>query len=62
MVLKKGSKGAEVKELQELLHIFQDGVFGHITEEAVIEFQKANGLTPDGIVGDNIWLNLKYLS
>ena len=59
MVLKKGSKGAEVKELQGLLHILQDGVFGPITEEAVIEFQKANGLTPDGIVGDNTWAKLK---
>ena len=59
MTLKKGSKGVEVKELQGLLHILQDGVFGPITEEAVIEFQKANGLTPDGIVGDNTWAKLK---
>lgn len=59
MVLKKGSKGAEVKELQGLLHILQDGVFGPVTEEAVIEFQKVNGLTPDGIVGDNTWAKLK---
>lgn len=59
MILKRGSKGAEVKELQGLLHILQDGVFGPITEEAVIEFQKANGLTPDGIVGDNTWAKLK---
>ena len=59
MTLKKGSKGVEVKELQGLLHTLQDGVFGPITEEAVIEFQKANGLTPDGIVGDNTWAKLK---
>ena len=54
MILKKGSKGAEVKELQGLLHILQDGVFGPITEEAVIALQRTNGLTPDGIVGDNL--------
>jgi hypothetical protein len=28
-----------------------DGTFGHSTEEAVIAFQQANGLSPDGIVG-----------
>ena len=59
MILKKGSKGVEVKELQGLLHLYQDGIFGALTEEAVIEFQKANGLTPDGIVGDNTWAKLK---
>lgn len=59
MTLKKGSRGAEVKELQGLLHIYQDGIFGPLTEEAVKEFQKANGLTPDGIVGDKTWAKLK---
>ena len=59
MILRKGSKGVEVKELQGLLHLYQDGIFGALTEEAVIEFQKANGLTPDGIVGDNTWAKLK---
>lgn len=59
MTLKKGSRGAEVKELQGLLHIYQDGIFGPLTEEAVKEFQKANGLTPDGIVGDKAWAKLK---
>ena len=59
MILRKGSKGVEVKELQGLLHILQDGVFGSITEEAVIEFQKTNGLYPDGIVGDKTWEKLK---
>ena len=59
MILKKGSKGVEVKELQGLLYLYQDGIFGALTEEAVKEFQKANGLTPDGIVGDNTWAKLK---
>ena len=59
MILKKGSKGNEVKELQGLLHLLQDGIFGALTEEAVKEFQKANGLYPDGIVGPKTWEKLK---
>lgn len=58
MILKKGSKGIEVKTLQKLLHLYEDGVFGSLTEEAVKEFQRANGLTPDGIVGDKTWEKL----
>lgn len=55
MLLKKGSKGEEVKQLQSALGLGADGVFGSGTEEAVKEFQKANGLTADGIVGSGTW-------
>lgn len=51
LVLRRGSKGAAVKELQKLLKLVPDGVFGSITEEAVKSFQEANGLKGDGIVG-----------
>ena len=53
--LKKGSKGAEVKTLQQRLNLMADGIFGQLTEEAVKEFQKNNGLTADGIVGQKTW-------
>ena len=53
--LKLGSKGAEVKKLQQKLGLKADGVFGPLTESKVKEFQKANGLTVDGIVGKNTW-------
>ena len=53
--LKKGSKGAEVKILQQKLNLMDDGIFGSLTEEAVKEFQKNNGLTADGIVGQKTW-------
>jgi N-acetylmuramoyl-L-alanine amidase len=33
------------------LRVIVDGNFGPITEEAVREFQKKKGITPDGIVG-----------
>lgn len=52
MVLKKGSSGPEVKELQTFLKIGADGIFGSGTEQAVKNWQAQNGLTADGIVGD----------
>jgi zinc D-Ala-D-Ala carboxypeptidase len=57
MMLKKGSRGTEVKKLQEQLNKLGynagavDGIFGSRTESAVKAFQKANGLVVDGIVG-----------
>jgi len=50
-VLKVGSKGAAVKELQTLLGITADGNFGPMTEKSVRAFQSANGLVVDGIAG-----------
>lgn len=56
-VLRKGSKGNEVKEVQRRLKQWGyysggvDGVFGAGTRAAVIAFQKKNGLTADGVVG-----------
>lgn len=55
MILKKGSKGREVKELQEYLNISADGDFGPGTEKAVKKWQTQNGLTADGIVGPKTW-------
>lgn len=54
-VLKKGSRGNDVKTLQRLLHLYEDGIFGILTEEAVKEFQEAHGLVADGIVGKKTW-------
>ena len=56
--LKRGSKGAKVKELQTKLNkvgnnLVVDGSFGSATEKAVKEFQKKYNLAVDGIVGPN---------
>lgn len=57
-VLKIGSKGDDVKLIQDKLGVFADGDFGKITQKAVIDFQRANHLTVDGIVGINTWNKL----
>ena len=60
-VLSKGSKGGEVKEVQTRLKRWGyyngsvDGVFGEGTKQAVIAFQKKNGLTADGVVGKSTY-------
>ena len=55
MLLKKGSRGNEVKELQEFLDIGADGIFGSGTEASVKKWQKNNNLSSDGIVGPATW-------
>lgn len=52
MLIKKGSKEtAIIKEVQEELGIPADGIFGSQTETAVMNWQRANNLVADGIVG-----------
>ena len=55
MLLKVGSKGDDVKKLQEKLGLTVDGSFGPNTEKKVKEWQSSNGLTADGVVGDGTW-------
>ena len=58
MLLKVGSKGDDVKKLQEKLGLGADGSFGPGTEKAVKEWQTANGLKADGFVGDGTWAKM----
>jgi putative chitinase len=58
MLLKVGSKGEDVKKLQEKLGTTADGDFGPGTEKLVKEWQSKNGLTADGIVGDGTWTKM----
>ena len=56
--MREGSRGTEVKNMQKRLKELgyltgsADGVFGPKTTEAVKAFQKRNGLTADGVVGE----------
>ena len=51
VLLRKGSRGAAVKRLQEGLGIGADGIFGSGTEAAVKAFQSEKGLDADGLAG-----------
>ena len=51
MTYKIGSRGEIVKQIQKALHLYEDGIYGINTEEAVKKFQASHGLKPDGIVG-----------
>jgi putative chitinase len=55
MLLKVGSTGDDVVKLQKKLGVDPVGTFGPKTEAAVKEWQQANGLTADGLVGDATW-------
>jgi peptidoglycan hydrolase-like protein with peptidoglycan-binding domain len=57
-MLRTGSRGQDVTDLQSRLAALGyydkdqiDGAFGTGTKEAVIAFQKANGLDADGVAG-----------
>ena len=57
--LRRGSRGSQVTTLQKRLNTLgynagtAEGIFGGRTYNAVVAFQRANGLSVDGIVGRN---------
>ncbi len=64
--LRRGARGSEVQEIQFYLRRISrfnpvvespalDGIFGGGTERAVISFQNAYGLTPNGIIAEPDW-------
>lgn len=63
LVLRLGSRGKEVIEIQLLLNrllkpspkLKPDGYFGKKTEIALMQFQNEKKLTADGIAGKNTW-------
>ena len=71
--LRRGAVGDNVLQVQLMLNRISrnypaipkisptTGAFGEGTEEAVREFQRIFGLTPDGVVGKATWYRLVYL-
>ena len=65
VTLRRGSSGTEVNGLQLILQRLgynpgvPDGIFGMNTMQAVIQFQKDNGLKPDGVVDPITWRALQ---
>ena len=66
--LQKGSKGEKVEQLQQRLFVlgyYMDEVTGTYdaeTKAAIIEFQKNNNLTTDGVTGEKTWNMLFNIS
>ena len=58
-----GEKGADAAISFDVVSLFypdipsvtQDGIYGNETKNAVVAFQQSEGLTPDGIVGEETW-------
>ncbi|MQA27695.1 MAG: N-acetylmuramoyl-L-alanine amidase [Micromonosporaceae bacterium] len=58
--VRRGDSGERVRTVQYLLRqhghsLAVDGDFGRQTDRAVRDFQRANGLTVDGVVGPQTW-------
>ena len=51
----KNKKSRETCAIQLLLNVKVDGIFGAKTKAAVREYQNANNLTADGVVGQATW-------
>ena len=62
MLLKKGSSGQMVKNIQELLGLTADGIYGPATEAAVRAWQLNNSLHVDGMVGPKTMQTMGLLS
>ena len=66
--LKLGDEGVSVKQLEQRLIMLDflefanpNGLFDENTENAVLTFQTARGLNPDGVVGPRTWREIEQL-
>lgn len=60
--IRLGSRGEDVRTLQNSLSLHVDGIFGPISDEAVRDFQKSHSLVVDGVVGPKTWAALGIAS
>src|SRR4051812_31864631 len=62
-LLRQGRRGPEVKKLQRLLNVritpspqlAVDGIFGPLTHQGVLQYQRGVFVAPDGVVGQQTW-------
>ncbi|MCL2286834.1 MAG: peptidoglycan-binding protein [Firmicutes bacterium] len=60
-LIRVGARGEDVQRIQRCLNavnnasLATDGIFGPLTQAAVMDFQRSRGLSPDGIVGPLTW-------
>lgn len=59
---KGGTHTADIRELQNMLGLNPDGIFGSATEKAVYQFQKDQKLAIDGVVGFGTWQALERVN
>jgi peptidoglycan hydrolase-like protein with peptidoglycan-binding domain len=63
-LIRQGARSEYVRQIQSCLNsvnnagLNTDGVFGPLTHAAVVNYQRANNLAPDGIVGPITWEHL----
>jgi hypothetical protein len=66
LVLRQGSRGSEVEKLQRLINLRLqpspslkvDGIFGPLTLQTVLQYQKGVSIAADGVVGKQTWYHL----
>lgn len=58
--VESGSHGSDVRVVQSLLGATPDGSFGPHTQAVVVAWQKAHGLSADGVVGPLTWASLGW--
>jgi len=60
-LIRVGARGDDVRRIQQCLNavnnagLTTDGIFGPLTQIAVMSFQRSRGLNPDGVVGPLTW-------
>lgn len=60
--LRQGMRGEAVRQLQQKLSVDADGDFGPKTAAAVKAYQKRNGMTVDGVAGQQVLAKLGLVS
>jgi peptidoglycan hydrolase-like protein with peptidoglycan-binding domain len=64
VTIRRGDSNQAVRGGQRQLNKYAyglvvDGIFGPATEAAALDFERQNGLTPDGVIGVSTWRTLE---